>query len=80
MALLLIISETYEAGINSGDKRLIYINGTDMIQNKDAYFSDDRHPNDMGMNYIANVIAKRVRPYLASENEYDDEIDKENHT
>ncbi len=75
-----IISETYEAGINSGDKRLIYINGTDMIQNKDAYFSDDRHPNDMGMNYIANVIAKRVRPYLASENEYDDEIDKENHT
>lgn len=52
-----IINSTYKYAINHNDKNVFFINGSELFnENKEMLLVDDRHPNDMGMNLIANKL------------------------
>ena len=52
-----IIQKTLEYGISKGDKNLYLIDGYVLTdEGNKKYLKDDRHPNDLGMQYIANKI------------------------
>ncbi len=55
-----VVKETYEKAKIKGDKNIFFIDGLDILNkdNYDDYFSDDRHPNDLGMELIANEIIR----------------------
>ncbi len=54
---LKIITDTYKFAKDNNDNNVFFINGDEIFDNnKDLLLVDDRHPNDMGMNLIANKI------------------------
>ena len=56
-----IIKNTVEYAIHSGDENVRFLDGSQVFaHNKDEAFTDDRHPNDLGMNRIAMEIDKLI--------------------
>ena len=57
-----IILDTYQKGIEAGDKNLWFIDGRFLVPKKDAWFltTDLVHPNDIGYYYMAKRIGKVV--------------------
>lgn len=56
-----IIRNTVEYAIHSGDENVRFLDGSQVfMHNKDEAFTDDRHPNDLGMNRIAMEIDKVI--------------------
>lgn len=53
---IMIIKSTIEKAKLEGDTRVFFISGKAVIPEKDKYFVDDRHPNNLGMKTIANCI------------------------
>ncbi len=52
-----IIRDTYQRAVNSGDNRVYYICGRDLVEGcQKEYLKDDRHPNDKGMFLIAEAV------------------------
>lgn len=70
-----IIKDTYCRAIQEGDTKVFYICGNKIIEqnSKDIYFADDRHPNDLGMYILANVLINKLKEIWEQE-----EISKEN--
>ena len=55
-----IILKTIDKARAQGDEKLIFIDGKDSLAYKRDCFVDDRHPNDYGMQQIANMIIDRI--------------------
>ena len=56
-----IIKETYNFAKNNGDMNIEVIYGNTFFQNnREDYFVDDRHPNDLGMMAIAEAICSII--------------------
>lgn len=56
-----IIENTYLQALSLGDSNVEFVKGNDLERNdKDLFFTDDRHPNDYGMLLIANRIHKVI--------------------
>lgn len=58
-----VIEETMKYADRMGDRNVFFINGDNLIDNskRKKYLEDDRHPNDLGMELIANKIEHIVR-------------------
>lgn len=58
-----IIKESYNKALEKGDKNVFYICGSNIISDtvREQYFTDDRHPNDMGMYMLANKLAEKLK-------------------
>lgn len=64
-----IIKDTYKKAISSGDKNIYLILGNEILPlKKEDYFVDDRHPNDRGMECIADHICKLLNERGFNEN------------
>lgn len=57
-----IINTTYEYAKKNNDNRLCFINGSTIAKDKkDFYLADNKHPNDNGMQLIANEIINEIK-------------------
>jgi hypothetical protein len=57
-----IISDTFHRAVESGDEHVALILGNTLIKNnKEPYFVDGVHPNDMGMKLIAETIYETIQ-------------------
>lgn len=57
-----IIRKTYDFAISNGDRKIVWYDGSCLFKNdKENYFIDGVHPNDVGM----NEIAKKIRTIIA---------------
>ena len=57
------IQKTVDFAHKNGDYRVFFINGRNILDSidKDLYFVDDRHPNDLGMNLLATKIIDLIK-------------------
>lgn len=59
-----IIERTYRSAKASGDNRVVYIAGENINDERAGQlFEDDRHPNDLGMKYIAGRIITSLKNF-----------------
>ena len=61
-----IIKSTYENAVNSGDKLISFIDGSEYFPKEVLYDCtvDATHPNDMGFHYMALRIQKELEKYI----------------
>lgn len=55
-----IINNTYEKAVSSGDQYVEFVSGKDVFKDKFKFFVDDRHPNDEGMQVIADLLIQVI--------------------
>ena len=56
-----IIKGTVDEAIRNGDSNVKYICGRDLQIDKESMLADDRHPNDYGMQILANKIVEMLK-------------------
>ena len=57
-----VVRNTYKKAVGEGDERIVFIDGIEIMKsNRRAFFTDDRHPNDMGHAEIARVIENKMK-------------------
>ena len=62
-----IIKQTYLNALNDGDKNVYFIDGEDFFgrdSRRYEYTEDALHPNDAGMNRMAEVIGKQIKEII----------------
>lgn len=55
-----VINKTFQYAMDNGDDNIFFLCGKNKIKNKMKYFADDRHPNDRGMEMIANELIRII--------------------
>jgi len=56
-----IIHNTFEYAISTGDKKIVFFDGSTLFSHeKEKYFVDKVHPNDAGMNKIADMLCSLI--------------------
>lgn len=59
-----IIKDVYQNALLSNDKRIVFIRGKDLISlDAKKYLADDRHPNDKGMELLADSIYNELHKF-----------------
>lgn len=53
-----VIRQTYEKAAADGDANIYFIDGCDISQGNAQMLADDRHPNDYGMQAIADAVIR----------------------
>ncbi len=57
-----IINRTYQLALKKGDEKVSFISGKSFSYvDKSDYFVDGKHPNDLGMNFIAKQINRKIK-------------------
>lgn len=60
-----IIQDTVNFAAQRGDKKVYFINGKNALSDQENCFVDDRHPNDYGMQQIAEQINHILGPLIS---------------
>lgn len=59
-----IICRTYETAIAKGDENVFFIDGGVLSgPEMNSYFTDDRHPNEDGMQFISRLVLEKINEY-----------------
>lgn len=58
-----IIKNTFIYAQENNDKSILFIDGSEKLKKSMFSFVDDRHPNDYGMNQIAEIILYEINEY-----------------
>lgn len=58
-----VIKSVYDRALSQSDENIYFIDGCTLsdMEDRDLYLADDRHPNDLGMNTIANAVIDVLR-------------------